>query len=75
MEAHAHGHALLTKPSETAAKRWRFDPVESDSPFRTVRLTFSFRALEEELPEDQVTPIFRPPYRIEVMHNPNIIRY
>jgi hypothetical protein len=40
---------------------------------RTARLTFSFRSLEEELPADQATAIFRPPYRVEVMHNPNII--
>ena len=72
--AHAEGHALLRKVSEAAASRWRFVPAEKDAASRLAKLIFTFRSLEKELPEDQITPIFHPPYRIEVMHNPNILQ-
>jgi TonB family protein len=72
--AHAEGHALLRKVSETAAKRWRFASAESSIGIRTARLTFTFRALEKEMPEDRIAPVFYPPYRVEVMHNPNILQ-
>jgi hypothetical protein len=72
--ARAEGHALLRTACETAARRWRFASVERNFGIRTARLTFSFRALQDEMPEDQITPVFYPPYRVEVTKNPNILR-
>lgn len=71
--ARADGHPLLRNACEAAAKRWRFARVEEDSGIRNARLTFSFRALQKKLPEDDITPVFYPPYRVEVMKNPNSV--
>ena len=71
---HADGHALLIKVCEAAARRWKFAPAEKNAGSRIARLTFTFRSLEKELPEDQITPVYYPAYRIEVMHNPNILQ-
>jgi TonB family protein len=69
------GHPLLRAASDAAAKRWRFAPTEKDRASRRAKITFTFRPLENELPADQITPVFYPPYKIEVMHNPNTLHY
>jgi TonB family protein len=71
--ARAEGHPLLRNACEVAAKRWRFASVQKDGGNRTARLTFSFLALQEKLPDDEITPVFYPPYRVEVRKNPNIL--
>ena len=60
------GHALLRKACEAAARRWKFAPIEDKSRIRTARLTFSFRILEKDVPETEITPVFMPPYKVEV---------
>ncbi|HTG14905.1 MAG TPA: energy transducer TonB [Blastocatellia bacterium] len=72
--ARAEGHALLRDACEFAAKRWRFASVEGYSGNRTARLTFSFRVLQKEMPSNQITPVFYPPYRVEVTTNPSIVQ-
>ncbi len=70
------GPPLLRKASEIAARRWKFAVAEGSSDARTVRLTFVFRATEKDLPETEITPVFVPPYKVEVTHNtPRIETY
>lgn len=67
--ARADGLPLLRQASVTAARRWKFAAVEGSSDIRTARLTFVFRASEKDLPESEITPVFIPPYKVEVTHN------
>ncbi len=76
ISTHADGHPLLRKASENAARRWKFAVAEGSSAARTVRLTFVFRESEKKLPESEITPVFVPPYKVEVTHNtPRIETY
>jgi TonB family protein len=64
--AHATaGHPLLKKLCEVTAKRWKFVPATGDKVERTAHLTFSFRVVAKATELD-MTPVFFPPYRIEV---------
>ena len=59
------GHPLLKKICEVTAKRWKFVPATGDTIERTAHLTFSFRVVAKATELD-MTPVFFPPYRIEV---------
>lgn len=60
----ATGHPLLRKPSEEAASRWRF-AADSKAGGRKAQLTFSYR--QAGRPEDEVPPVFEPPYKVVVV--------
>lgn len=64
------GHPLLQQAAKVAARRWRFESSEAKSSVRTARLTFVFRITEKDSPEAEITPMFLPPYRVEVTRNP-----
>lgn len=57
------GHKLLQEASLNAARRWQFS---SGGVGREVRLTFSFQVMPKNTPQIELTPIFKPPYRVEV---------
>lgn len=60
------GHELLRAPCVQAARRWKFQPSEGAA-YRVVKLTFSFRPnYKEKKTEAEDTPVFYPPYRVEV---------
>ena len=61
---------LLSRVAEEAARRWRFAPARSGEKTRKVRLGFLFRLMPEEAASLDSTPIFYPPYRIEVREKP-----
>ncbi len=61
------GHPLLRRAAENTARRWRFTPAAVT---RMVRLTFIFRIMPRETTADELTPVFRPPYQVEVRHQP-----
>ena len=72
--ARAQGsYPLLRKACETAAARWKFAPSVERASSRSARLTFVFRVSEKDLPEAELTPIFMPPYRIEITRNAPVI--
>jgi len=60
------GHPLLCAASEKAAQRWLFDSVTPETKVRTARLTFIFKLLENPTAEEDLAPVFSPPYQIEV---------
>ena len=41
------GHPLVSKVSETAAKKWKFSPLGQETSIRTVQLTFSFDCVDQ----------------------------
>ena len=65
------GHPLLRKIKsiEDTASRWRFIPASENTP-RTVRLTFAFEITPKGTPANELTPVFIPPYKVEVRHIP-----
>jgi TonB family protein len=58
------GHTLLQKVSVEAARRWKFS--ESNEEHRRAELTFSFRIVPDKTAAIDRTPVFYPPYRVEV---------
>ena len=67
------GHPLLRAVCQIASRRWRFVPSTAASKERSVRLTFSFLILEKDAPEIETTPVFMPPYRVEVTRTKPVI--
>ena len=57
------GHPLLRQAAIDAAKRWKFQPGTDG---RQVNLSFSFRMEPKGTPAEDMTPIFAPPYHVEV---------
>jgi hypothetical protein len=68
------GHHLLRAVCEVASRRWKFVPSNDGSKERSVRLTFSFRILDKDAPEIETTPVFMPPYRVEVTRGKPVIQ-
>jgi TonB family protein len=65
-------HQLVRKVIEEASDRWQFAPDENAEKKRRVQLTFTFRLVPKASNFDS-TPIFYPPYKIEVRDNRVII--
>jgi TonB family protein len=65
ISAKASGHKLLAGAAERAAKQWRFTPV-TDGSNRTATMVFSFQIMSPCTPAADLTPIFYPPYKVEV---------
>lgn len=57
------GHPLLRRAAIEAARRWKFKATDKGT---EVRLTFSFRIVPKETPEEEMTAAFAPPYRVQV---------
>ena len=58
------GHNLLQKVSVEAARRWKFSTSNEDH--RQVELTFTFRIVPDKTAGIDRTPVFYPPYHVEV---------
>jgi TonB family protein len=67
------GHPLLRAICQIASRRWKFVPSTNEFKERSVRLTFSFLILEKDAPEIETTPVFMPPYRVEVTRTKPVI--
>jgi TonB family protein len=61
----ASGHQLLAEAAERATKQWRFAPV-TDSSNPTATLTFAFQLMPRCASVTDLTPVFYPPYKVEV---------
>lgn len=66
--ADTKGHSLLRDAAQTAARRWRFVSSTTDDtkPLRTVVLTFKFTIMPLKTDANELTPVFTPPYEVEV---------
>lgn len=68
------GHPLLNGAAERAAKEWRFASSSKGSSNRNATLIFSFKLMPRCAPATDLTPIFYPPYKVEVrVEKPPII--
>ena len=67
IKAHAvQGHPFLYSTSEKAALRWLFMSTAAETKVRTMRLTFIFKVMDGRIAEEDLSPLFMPPYQIEV---------
>jgi TonB family protein len=66
VSAKASGHQLLAGAAERAAKQWRFAPAKDVSVNRAASLIFTFQIMPRCAPVADLTPIFYPPYKVEV---------
>lgn len=57
------GNQLLHKAAIEAARRWKFQGANRET---KVQLTFAFRMMPKSTPPEDMTPIFMPPYKLEV---------
>lgn len=57
------GAAPLLNPAVTAARLWRFRPGDTG---KRAELTFLFRVMPKGTPAGEMTPVFKPPYGVEV---------
>jgi TonB family protein len=64
---------LLGKAAEEAARRWQFAPSQGGEKKRKAQLVFSFHLMPEEALWLDSTPVFYPPYRIEIRKKPTKI--
>jgi TonB family protein len=65
---------IIRNVIEEAAKRWQFAPSPNGPEARKTRLTFTFRNVPPTTSNFDSTPIFYPPYRIEVRNDLEIFR-
>jgi TonB family protein len=65
-------HKLMRKVIEQTADRWQFAPDENAEKKRRVQLTFTFRYMPKASGFD-ITPVFYPPYKIEVRSNSQLL--
>jgi TonB family protein len=63
------GHPLLQQAAVVAARRWKFEPAGAGA--RTATLTFTFRINEGKKPAAEITPVFMPPYKVEITGDPS----
>lgn len=61
------GKPILIGVSKYVARRWKFVPSEN-STVRTARLTFVYRLVPKRTPMEELLPVFKPPYRVEIAH-------
>lgn len=57
------GAAPLRHPAVEAARLWRFAPAHAG---QRVTLMFSFKVMPKDTSAEDLTPIFKPPYEVEV---------
>ena len=61
-----NGAPLLQQVAQKAAKRWKFVPAAKGADVRTTRLHFIFRTMPRGTSDEELSPIFMPPYSVEV---------
>jgi TonB family protein len=61
-----NGAPLLQQVAQKAAKRWKFASAAKDMGIRKVRLNFIFRTMPRGTSDEDMSPIFKPPYSVEV---------
>jgi TonB family protein len=60
------GHPLLLDAAKEASRQWLFAPVGNDAVDRVATVTFVFKMMPRCATATDLTPIFHPPFRIEV---------
>jgi len=63
------GPKLLRTAAEHTARRWLFSATDEPAT-REARLVFSFKLVPKDTAVDELSPIFMPPYQVEVKGKP-----
>lgn len=61
---------LLQTVVEIAARKWVFATDESKQVLRTIQLSFHFQIVPGNTPSDELLPVFKPPYEVEIKAKP-----
>jgi hypothetical protein len=61
------GKPILIGVSKYVARRWKF-ALSDNIGVRTARLTFVYRLVPKGTPMEELLPVFKPPYRVEIAH-------
>lgn len=61
------GAPLLIGGSKSVARLWRFTPSADKASLRRARLIFAYRLVPRNTPANRIQPIFKPPYRMEIV--------
>ena len=72
---HVDAHPLLRKTIEATARRWKFSPATKGEVRRKARLTFTFRLVPRGTYPLDTTPVFHPPYKVEIRDEEVSIEY
>ena len=67
------GNPVLGLSALKAAKRWQFASSMDRNHSRSIRIRFIFHIAPKGTSADELTPIFRPSYTIEVYHLPAVV--
>ena len=57
---------ILKRVVDIVVRRWRFNTITGSHRLRTVQVTFIFAIMPAKSPPEDLLPIFRPPYQIEI---------
>ena len=60
------GVGVLAAAATNSARRWVFGAAQVQGVMRIVRLTSVFKIMPSDTSKDELQPIFKPPYEIEV---------
>jgi hypothetical protein len=60
------GPSIFRPALKLVASRWKFAPTNKTSEERSVQLSFIFRLVPTETKSEDMLPIYRPPYEVEV---------
>lgn len=60
------GLSIFKPVLNLAVQRWRFNAVKKNAGYRKASLSFIFRYVSSEAKPEELLPIFRPPYEIEI---------
>ena len=60
------------QPVLNAARRWRFNRLSDGTPDREVQLDFTFLILPKNSQLEDCTPVFLPPYKMELRSNEEV---
>ena len=60
------GNPILIGGTRDVASRWEFAVTTDKNKTRTAELVFVYRLVPKDLPRVGLSPIFKPPYRVEV---------
>jgi hypothetical protein len=59
-------HPYLRKDSENAARQWKFSPQPGQPNPRQCIITFYYRIMSDQTPEEELTSVYHYPLEIEV---------
>ena len=60
------GPPLLYQVAKAAAQRWIFSPDKNHPEIRKARLSFNFKLVAEGIPVEEMWPVFKVPFEVEI---------